>query len=159
VGGLATHSGFSIKDSHDMSYYTQKHYDISFSIESIMDRYHMTKYPDTVVILYKELILDSNLFFTIKNIDKIPLNKNVINLSRSRSFFNSKYLPISLDDSNFGNLLESYIRTKSIDDLLCKQVNEIDYNKINENGYARSAPRNLNSRVFKHSDEKGWLGT
>lgn len=55
-------------------------------IELIADRYHMTKYPETVVILYKELILDSTFSCTINNIDKFPLSKNVINLSRADSY-------------------------------------------------------------------------
>lgn len=97
-----------------------------------MDRYSID-FPDFITIHIKEISIEDSL---IKNqISHIVLPKNIFNINKFKTNFNNNILPLSINEKDFGYLLEGGLKEEILKKLIFKLqehvVQEFNSDKIN----------------------------
>ena len=123
---LGPQVGIVVKDKHDISYYRLLFRHYTDKLESIMSLYNVGT-PDFIVIHLKEILVDDNL--KIGRLSQIDLPNKLINVSDTKTKFNSNILPLTLDDKHFGFLLQDRIKV----DYLNKIINNLQKNILLQN--------------------------
>lgn len=115
---IGSQIGISVKNSHNINYYKNLYEVISFKINDLNDRYDINRDPDTVHILFKSIDVPSSLVKLDKNSILSSLNKSVFKKSSLNQIFSSNYLPLSMDSSKLGYLIEQDLKLKYVGDLI-----------------------------------------
>jgi hypothetical protein len=95
--------GYIVSNEHDLSQINNLYSTLIQRIEEYSDLYGMTDSIRMIELIYTSINTPVNKL--IKNINKIPLSKQLINVSDTRYNFNSKNLPLSLDIQNYAELV------------------------------------------------------
>jgi len=117
---LGPQVGIVVKDNHDISYYRDLFEYFNEKLESLMSIYNINT-PDFIDIIFKEITLDNQI--KLGGISKIELPKRLIKISKTNNYFNNNILPLTLDDREFGSLLQDYIKTEYLNNLIIKLNN------------------------------------
>jgi DNA polymerase type B, organellar and viral/RNase_H superfamily len=138
--------GILVKDSHNIDYYINIYNILLDRIEKTMDSYNINEYPLTVSILIKEVKTSGDL--EIKKLENI--NEQILKLKELNIAIKSKYLPLTLNLSYYGNLLENSIRNK--------RLKELEANIRNKSGLEvplliKKAIEDLTIKVFFKKDK------
>lgn len=110
--------GISVKKSHNINYYKNLYEVISLKIHDLDDRYDINCDPDTVHIIYKSIDVPSTLVKVDKKSILSSLNKSVFEKTSLNKIFSSNYLPLSMDSSRLGYLIEQDLKFKYVGDLI-----------------------------------------
>ena len=135
--------GIVLRDSHDINYYNNIFQIIEDRLEDIIVNYSLKSYPNNISLIIRVLTPLPDL---IKNVKSLSLNKN-IKKTEVNKLFNSRYLPLTIKRSNFGNLLEGGVKNKFIQKL--RKVISLN------NAKTPDILTNLdyNSKVFKYNKD------
>jgi len=117
---LGPQVGIVVKDKHDISYYRDLFEYFNEKLDSLMSLYNINT-PDFIDIIFKEITLDNQI--KLGGISNIELPKRLIKISKTNNYFNNNILPLTLDDSEFGSLLQDYIKTEYLNNLIIKLNN------------------------------------
>ena len=131
---LGPQVGIVVKDKHDISYYRNLFDHYIEKLESIMSLYNVST-PDFIVIHLKEILVDDNI--KIGRLSQIDLPQKLINVSETKTKFNSKILPLTLDDKHYGYLLQDRIKA----DYLKKIINNLQNNILLNNSLCPAGMR------------------
>lgn len=142
--------GIKISSFHNLKYYSQIFKIIESRIEDIIGKYNIESLPDSIIILYKPITISNVKLLNTNSINSLPLNRNQIEISKLKKNFNSKYLPLTINNNKFGYLIESDLKNNYIKTLITniessgQQIPELLKNK------------NLisNSNIFINKDKK-----
>lgn len=107
--------GVKISTSHDLKYYSQIYRIIELRIEDVIARYSLESLPNSIILSYKNINITNERI--INKIKSLPLNRNQIELSKFNKFFSSNYLPLTINNSNFGYLIEGDLKFNYIKSL------------------------------------------
>ena len=135
--------GIVLRDSHDINYYNNIFQIIEDRLEDIIVNYSLKSYPNNISLIIRVLTPLPDL---IKNVKSLSLNKN-IKKTEVNKLFNSRYLPLTIKRSHFGNLLEGGVKNKFIQKL--RKVISLN------NAKTPDILTNLdyNSKVFKYNKD------
>lgn len=120
---LGPQVGLVVRDKHDISYYRILFEHYIDKLESIMSLYDASV-PDFIIIHLKEILVEGKI--KIGQLSKIDLPTKLINVSDTKIKFNNKILPLTLDERDFGNLLQSSIKVKYLE----KIINDLQNNML-----------------------------
>ena len=112
---LGPQVGVVVRDRHDISYYRILYEHYIEKLESIMSLYN-AGVPEFVIIHLKEILVDGKV--KIGQLFQIDLPKKLINVSDTRIKFNSKILPLTLDERDFGSLLQDVIKANYLENII-----------------------------------------
>lgn len=129
--------GVPISDSHNIEYYNHIYNIIISRLEDRLDEYNFDYAPDTIVLFHKPLVtingsISADISSGLENVPfssllrkiKDPcLNKSVFKASVLRKNFNTKYLPLTLNKSNLGFLVEGDLKSAYINQLTTTSLN------------------------------------
>ena len=98
--------------------------------ETLCDRleYYMSKYNSDQVTLIQVMYIVNNSFekLRLKNINKVSLDKNIINISKTKRSFSDKFLPLSTNEIFYGKLLTFETKGNCVSKLKIKDIDLID---------------------------------
>jgi hypothetical protein len=118
---LGPQVGIVVKKQHNISYYRDLFEYYKERLESLMSIYNVGT-PDFIIIHLKEIIVDDKL--KIGRLSQIELPKRLINVSETKTKFNSNILPLTLDEKQFGSLLQESLRVEYLNTIINKlQIN------------------------------------
>jgi DNA polymerase type B, organellar and viral len=112
---LGPQVGIVVKDNHNISYYRILFEHYIEKLESIMSLYNVG-IPDFIFIYFKEILVEDKI--KIGQLFQIDLPKKLINVSDTKTKFNSKILPLTLDERNFGYLLQDSIKANYLEKII-----------------------------------------
>lgn len=130
---LGPQVGIVVKEKHDISYYRNLFEYYIEKLESLMSLYNVDT-PEFIVITLKEILLEDNI--KIGRLSQIELPKRLINVSETKTKFNSNMLPLTLNEKHFGSLLQSSLKTEYLNKLihnLNKNIVGINNSEDNKN--------------------------
>ncbi|KAI5980362.1 mitochondrion dnapol [Pisolithus orientalis] len=104
--------GIKIENFHDLEFYKDIYNIIMLRMDDILAKYDIDSIPDTIVISYKELDISTKLEFF--SLNKKELNKSILGEVKNKELFSNRYLPLTYDNSYFGNLIETDLKYKYI---------------------------------------------
>nr|QWO71369.1 DNA polymerase [Termitomyces sp. T123] len=119
---LGPQVGIVVKETHDIAYYRRLFEHYIEKLEILMSLY-MVDTPDFIVIHLKELLVDDSI--KIGQMSKIELPKRLITVSETKTKFNNKMLPLTLDEKHFGNLLQDSIKAEYLNKIINYLQNNI----------------------------------
>ena len=99
-------------------------------LESLMSLY-MVGTPDFIIIYLKEILVDDNI--KIGQLTKINLPNRLINVGVSKTILNSKILPLTLEEKQFGSLLQADIKSDYLKNIIEKLENNLLFLKRSSN--------------------------
>jgi hypothetical protein len=128
---LGPQVGIVVKDKHDISYYKILFEYYIEKLESLLSMY-MVGNPDFIVIHLKEILVDDSI--KIGQLSQIELPKRLININETKTKFNSNILPLSLNEKDFGYLLQDSIKVEYLNKIISNlQNNLLLLNKSEDN--------------------------
>lgn len=92
--------GVIIQNEHDEDFYKKLYELILLRIEVTTDMYNFMEEVSVLEIMYFPVKIPQEL--TLKNINDIPLNKQIVNVKKTKKEFNSNLLPLSTDLNYYG---------------------------------------------------------
>ena len=104
--------------------------------ETLCDRleFYMCKYSaDKVTLIQVMYILNNSLAkLRLKNINKVYLDKNIINVTKTKSNFSDKFIPLSINEIYYGKPISFETTNNSISNLI---INGIDFGDLIKKEY------------------------
>lgn len=104
--------GFKLTGVNDIYRIKGVYNDFSGIVSSFVVRYDVGEI-DFIQILY--IIVLDRPELKLHNINQLPLNKEFVNIKETRSNFSSKYLPLTINKSYYGEYLVSNVRLTYVD--------------------------------------------
>lgn len=150
---LGSQVGIVVKDRHDISYYRKL---FAFYVDKleIQMSFYTVGLPDFITIYLKEIQVDETI--RIGDLSQIVLPKRLINVSETKTKFNSHILPLTLVEKYFGSLLEENIKFDYLNKLKTNLLN----NKLllnqsdNNNNLLQNFSEGINNTAVSLNDEK-----
>lgn len=135
--------GLVITNEHNISLYEEIFSIIQIRIERLLENYiYMNEITD-IEILYYPLTIKNEL--KLKNINSIPIPRQLTKVTQTRTKFNQNLLALTTDTSYYGNLLTLEDREYYKTLILSKNVSLKDFNIQREDKLFRY---NNNTRMF-----------
>lgn len=126
---LGPQIGIIVKNTHDIKYYKLLFNHYQDKLEALMSLYNVD-YPNMIIIHIIQLYLEEikELF---KNNNIIP-NHRLIKKGIINNQFNNKILPLTLDESHYGYLLQCELRSENLKNVINK-LQPNSFHKTNHN--------------------------
>jgi hypothetical protein len=151
---LGPQVGIVVSSEHNITYYRELFEYYTERLESIMSLYNVTT-PDFIIIHIKEIKIIESL--KIGRLSQIELPKRLINLSETKTKFNSNILPLTLEEKEFGFLLHDSLRSDYISNLINKLKKNLLYLPTttieNNNSLLNTITVDLDNPDFQLKDE------
>ncbi len=118
---LGSQIGISIKENHAVHAYKNIYDVILLQIDDLLSKYDLDYYPDSIIISYKAINVPKKL---VKfNINSIVYNKTIIKKKEKKKIFRSDYLPLTLDNNQYGFLVENELKYNYLEQLKMNILN------------------------------------
>lgn len=121
--------GFKLTGVNDIDRIKGVYNDFSGIVSSFVVRYDVGEI-DFIQILY--IIVLDRPELKLRNINQLPLNREFVKIKETRSNFSSKYLPLTINKSYYGEYLVSDVRLIYVD-IINKQKNLLKKDLLNDN--------------------------
>jgi hypothetical protein len=121
--------GIIIKDNHDLNKYEDIYYVILQRIDVTSNLYDYITDLSRIEIMFKSITHLKEL--KLKNINNLKFGTNLVNSKQTKNNFNNNYLPLTIEESYFGNLLSLDDRL-NFEKLITKS-NKIETITVDEN--------------------------
>ena len=113
-----TQISFQILEHHNLEMYANIYNVINLRILELLEDYDLETPPNSIIIYYKSLSPLLRISNPIPNIKEYSLKKSEFKKIELKKVFSLNYLPLSLNNKNFGHLLEGSLKSQYINTLI-----------------------------------------